>query len=551
MSEKLRVKWLEHVGHFKTSLGDVLDKQRLCDVTITSEGKMFKAHQLILSMCSPYFEKIFTDLPKNNYPTIFFKDISAVEIELLLSFVYKGEVVVPRNIMATFLKTCESLQIEGIFEENTNSESNNCNESIQNNSLNSDVFYSVHNTEENTDNTREIMSSINSIIQDIEDCSNANNITKAQTKTKNTEVLNHNLPETHSDKDVTNDFLQKDLDQNILNICHKDKESTTSETSFVFPISDNNNQNNQNSSSQALILDESPMEIVVLSDDDNCDKNYTSGSKMIESNMKTGVMENNLNSDEIEKLSTCLDITDHPSNVNMIDDIEEFLDMPQSDIGVADLSNDSETCIPVRSRINRLIYNSDDTVNNLEANSHSNVDNHQLLAKMKLEAIEKAKSMSVLLERPHSCIVNKNPHSVPVSHDHRQTKRACYDYHLDSSSDDDFRLVIDEDHNSPSNNESLHDIVENREECNNQNEILVRKNLVRNDHSSETNIGDTSDEYVSKVFNSVTEVPKHLLKQFCVQCKRCIKKNIFKKHCHKHAVEFSNSLRKKGKKKPN
>ncbi|KAF7282442.1 hypothetical protein GWI33_002670 [Rhynchophorus ferrugineus] len=563
MSDKLRVKWLEHVDHFKKSLSDFLEKEKFCDVTITSEGKMFKAHQIILSMCSPYFEKIFKNLPKNNYPTVLFQDISATEIELLLSFVYKGEAIVPRNTMASFFRACETLQIEGIYEDNAYQEQYNLNGNIESNSVSSEVFYSVQNTEENDDNGTDIMQTIDKILQDVEECSDTNNATQLETEKRTVEELNHNVPETQSDKectngDVTNGFLQKHLEENIVNsYCN---ESPISEPSFVFPLTENSNQNYQDSSSQVLILDESPIQIVVLSDDDNCGNN-NSASKNIKSpspvnkNMDTVDKENNLDSDEIEKLSTVVDMTADPPDTDRLDDIEEFLDISQPNIGNI-LSDDSEIYIPVRSRINKLIYSSNNTVNGLDNPSNNNFNENHLLEKLKLEAIEKAKNLSVLLEAPSVRTANKHSSNIPESNDQPQVKRLCRNTRSDSSSNDDIRLVIEDDDCSNnteglnnSNNDSTHKRIEDNKECSNQNEILVRKDPARISNFPEISVDDSNDEYVSKMFNSVTEVPKHLLKQYCVQCKRCVKKEIFREHCHKHSVQFSCGFKKNVKKK--
>lgn len=37
------------------------------DVTLAAEGQFVKAHRLVLSVCSPYFRKMFTQMPANQH----------------------------------------------------------------------------------------------------------------------------------------------------------------------------------------------------------------------------------------------------------------------------------------------------------------------------------------------------------------------------------------------------------------------------------------------------------------------------------------------------
>jgi hypothetical protein len=39
----------------------------LVDVTLAAEGQLVKAHRLVLSVCSPYFREMFTQMPANQH----------------------------------------------------------------------------------------------------------------------------------------------------------------------------------------------------------------------------------------------------------------------------------------------------------------------------------------------------------------------------------------------------------------------------------------------------------------------------------------------------
>ncbi|CAG9764340.1 unnamed protein product [Ceutorhynchus assimilis] len=96
-----------------SGLNALLENEDLVDVTLAVEGKFFKAHQMVLSVCSPYFKELFKTNPCQ-HPIVFLKDVSYVAISDLLQFMYQGEVQVSQDNLTTFIKTAEALQIKGL-----------------------------------------------------------------------------------------------------------------------------------------------------------------------------------------------------------------------------------------------------------------------------------------------------------------------------------------------------------------------------------------------------------------------------------------------------
>lgn len=86
------LRWNNHASNFTEVLDRLLRHESLTDVTLACEGETFRAHQTVLSACSPYFENL---LVKNTHPhpIIYLKDIKPSEMKALLSFMYKGEVM--------------------------------------------------------------------------------------------------------------------------------------------------------------------------------------------------------------------------------------------------------------------------------------------------------------------------------------------------------------------------------------------------------------------------------------------------------------------------
>lgn len=76
---------------------------------------MFRAVQ-VLSVCSPYFQKIFLDHP-SQHPILFMTDVNSNHMAGLLDFMYSGQVNVKYEDLPKFLKVAEIMQIKGLHTE--------------------------------------------------------------------------------------------------------------------------------------------------------------------------------------------------------------------------------------------------------------------------------------------------------------------------------------------------------------------------------------------------------------------------------------------------
>ncbi|KAI5642240.1 BTB/POZ domain-containing protein [Phthorimaea operculella] len=95
----------------------LLHAETFTDVTIAVDGQLLKAHKMVLSACSPYFQALFVN-HQEKHPIVILKDVPYSDMKSLLDFMYRGEVSVDQERLTAFLKVAESLRIKGLTEVN-------------------------------------------------------------------------------------------------------------------------------------------------------------------------------------------------------------------------------------------------------------------------------------------------------------------------------------------------------------------------------------------------------------------------------------------------
>uniref|UniRef100_A0A0K2UZC2 Putative LOC100167818 [Acyrthosiphon pisum] n=2 Tax=Lepeophtheirus salmonis TaxID=72036 RepID=A0A0K2UZC2_LEPSM len=112
--ERLCLRWNEYESNFKQGFSDLRQNEELFDVTLISGSKIIKAHKVILSACSPIFRSIIASAPIQTHPLIYLRGINFDHLELLLSFMYHGEVKVIQEELDDFISIAEEFQIKGL-----------------------------------------------------------------------------------------------------------------------------------------------------------------------------------------------------------------------------------------------------------------------------------------------------------------------------------------------------------------------------------------------------------------------------------------------------
>ena len=85
---KFSLSWSEFDSTVINTFKNLLSDKHFTDVTLVSEdGKQVKAHKVVLSSCSPFFNKVLLETP-HQQPLIFLKGIKHSELLAIVQFIY-------------------------------------------------------------------------------------------------------------------------------------------------------------------------------------------------------------------------------------------------------------------------------------------------------------------------------------------------------------------------------------------------------------------------------------------------------------------------------
>ncbi|XP_071442726.1 longitudinals lacking protein, isoforms N/O/W/X/Y isoform X1 [Hetaerina americana] len=107
------LRWNNHQPNFVSVFTNLLNNESLVDVTLAAEGRQLRAHRVVLSACSSYFQNLFAANPCQ-HPIVILKDVKFSDLKTMVDFMYYGEVNVSQDQLPSILKTAEMLMIKGL-----------------------------------------------------------------------------------------------------------------------------------------------------------------------------------------------------------------------------------------------------------------------------------------------------------------------------------------------------------------------------------------------------------------------------------------------------
>ena len=120
-SEKFCLRWNDFESQLSGSFKEIRESKDFFDVTLVSEERQLEAHKVIISACSPFFRDILRRNP-HQHPLLYLKGVKHKQLESVLDFIYHGEVNVAQNDLNSFLAVAEELQIKGLTQRESQTE---------------------------------------------------------------------------------------------------------------------------------------------------------------------------------------------------------------------------------------------------------------------------------------------------------------------------------------------------------------------------------------------------------------------------------------------
>lgn len=110
MTREICLNWNNH-SSVLNSFKNFLSTGEMVDVTLACEGKSLKAHKLVLSACSSFFQSLLSANPCK-HPIVILTDVKYKELQAVIDFMYDGEINVSEEHLASLIKVAEALKVK-------------------------------------------------------------------------------------------------------------------------------------------------------------------------------------------------------------------------------------------------------------------------------------------------------------------------------------------------------------------------------------------------------------------------------------------------------
>ncbi|KAJ8927187.1 hypothetical protein NQ314_020463 [Rhamnusium bicolor] len=112
--EHYNLRWNNYTTNLIQVFSEHQHHETLVDVTLTCEGQFIKAHKLILSACSGFFQDMFKMHGSVQHPFIILNGIKFNHLKHILEFIYHGEIKILDTDLEGVLTLGESFQVKGL-----------------------------------------------------------------------------------------------------------------------------------------------------------------------------------------------------------------------------------------------------------------------------------------------------------------------------------------------------------------------------------------------------------------------------------------------------
>ena len=113
---KINLNWSDFLANVSRSFSNLHGDDLFTDVTLVSDdNKQIGAHKLILSAGSEFFRNILAD-KSHVHPMLCLDGVNSEELNMIIRYLYVGEVSVPQTSLQNFLKVAQKLKCFGLNE---------------------------------------------------------------------------------------------------------------------------------------------------------------------------------------------------------------------------------------------------------------------------------------------------------------------------------------------------------------------------------------------------------------------------------------------------
>ena len=115
MVEKFCLKWNDFETNVSKSFANLRTETQLFDVTLVGQDqRKVSAHRLVLSACSDFFKNIFYS-NTHSHPMLYLDGVDSSDINLMLDYMYQGEVQIQQEQLDRFLDRANKFKLEGLM----------------------------------------------------------------------------------------------------------------------------------------------------------------------------------------------------------------------------------------------------------------------------------------------------------------------------------------------------------------------------------------------------------------------------------------------------
>ena len=113
--EQFSLKWNDFERNISRSLSKLRQEEDFFDVTLVSDDHVhISSHKLILSSSSEFFKTILSKSSHPN-PMIYLTGVNSKELDVVMDYIYNGEVQIFQEDLKKFLQIARILKIEGLI----------------------------------------------------------------------------------------------------------------------------------------------------------------------------------------------------------------------------------------------------------------------------------------------------------------------------------------------------------------------------------------------------------------------------------------------------